>query len=64
MQEGANYITKALDVVGWTSAEALCLTGGLGPAYARWLHLPTVTAKGTALDGALALAARAAGVAR
>lgn len=60
MQEGAAYIRRALDVVGWKITEALCLTGGLGPAYARWLDLPTVTAKGTALDGALALAARAA----
>lgn len=62
MQEGAAYIRRALDVVGWTEAEAFCLTGGLGPAYARWLNLPAISAKGTALDGALALAARAAGV--
>ena len=60
MQEGAAYIRKALSVVGWRETEALCLTGGLGPAYARWLDLPTVAAKGTALEGALALAARAA----
>lgn len=62
MQEGAAYIRRALDVVGWTSSEAFCLTGGLGPAYARWLNLPSIAPKGTALDGALALAARAAGV--
>ena len=61
MQEGAAYIRRALEVVGWKPIEAFCLTGGLGPAYARWLKLPTVTAKGTALDGALALAARHAG---
>ncbi|OYU40169.1 MAG: ATPase [Pseudorhodobacter sp. PARRP1] len=64
MHEGAAYIHRALDVVGWNPTEALCLTGGLGPAYARWLNLPTISAKGTALDGALALAARAAGVVR
>lgn len=58
MQEGAAYIRRALDVVGWQPGEALCLTGGLGPAYARWLALDTIPAKGTALDGALALAAR------
>lgn len=58
MQEGAAYIRRALEVVGWNPSEALCLTGGLGPAYIRWLNLPTVTPKGTALDGALALAAR------
>ncbi|MDZ4393264.1 BadF/BadG/BcrA/BcrD ATPase family protein [Cypionkella sp.] len=61
MQEGAAYIRRALDVVGWKPTEAFCLTGGLGPAYARWLDLPSVTAKGTALEGALALAARASG---
>ncbi len=64
MQEGAAYIRRALEVVGWQTSETLCLTGGLGPAYARWLDLPTVTAKGTALDGALALAARHAAVRR
>ena len=64
MQEGAAYIRRALEVVGWKPSEALCLTGGLGPAYASWLERPTVTAKGTALDGALALAARHAGAVR
>ena len=61
MREGASYIRRALDGVGWHPGEPLCLTGGLGPAYARWLGLSTVPARGTALDGALALAARQPG---
>lgn len=58
MQEGAAYIRAALTVTGWQTDEPLCLTGGLGPAYARWLNIDTIPPKGTALDGALALAAR------
>ncbi len=58
MQEGAAYIRDALRLLGWTPGEPLCLTGGLGPAYARWLGIDTISARGTALDGALALAAR------
>jgi len=58
MQEGAAYIHAAMGVVGWRVGEVLCLTGGLGPAYARWLGVQTVAAQGSALDGALSLAAR------
>lgn len=58
MGEGADYIRAGLAVLGWAPGEALCLTGGLGPAYATWLGVPTVPAKGSALDGALLLAAR------
>lgn len=58
MKEGADYIRQALQVLGWQPGELLCLTGGLGPAYAQWLGIETAMAKGTALDGALALAAR------
>lgn len=61
MAEGADYIRAGLGALGWTPGEALCLTGGLGPAYAAWLGLPTVPAKGSALDGALHLAARRRG---
>jgi glucosamine kinase len=60
MQEGADYIRQGLHVLGWQPGEPLCLTGGLGPAYARWLNLETIAPKGTALDGALALATRKA----
>ncbi len=58
LQEGAGYIRAALRVVGWTETEPLCLTGGLGAAYARWLGIDAMPPRGTALEGALALAAR------
>lgn len=63
MQEGADYIRAAMRILGWTAAEPLCLTGGLGPAYARWLGIVAMPPLGTALDGALALAARQKAVA-
>lgn len=64
MRRGADYISDALAALGWTAGQRLCLTGGLGPAYARWLP-EAVTAHlakpdGTALDGALTLAGRLA----
>ncbi len=59
MAEGAGYLRAGLAAVGWQRGERLCLTGGLGPAYAPWLGEATVAPKGTALDGALILAARA-----
>ncbi|WP_068313909.1 BadF/BadG/BcrA/BcrD ATPase family protein [Aliiruegeria sabulilitoris] len=58
MIEGADYIRRGLDRLGWQPGEPLCLTGGLGPSYARWLGLSHVPPRGTALDGALTLAAR------
>lgn len=58
MSEGAAYIRRGLDRLGWSETEPLCLTGGLGPAYAKWLSLETVPPRGTALDGALVLAGR------
>lgn len=63
MREGADYIVAALAALGWTAGEPLCLTGGLGPAYRDWLP-DTIAARitvprGSALEGALALAARA-----
>lgn len=61
MTEGAGYILKGLAALGWTQGEPLCLTGGLGPAYAAWIGQPVVPAQGSALDGALALATRRAG---
>ena len=64
MGEGAAYIITALRALDWQPGQRLCLTGGLGPAYARWLP-GDVTAgltqpDGTALDGALILARRLA----
>ncbi len=64
MAEGAAWLTAALAAIGWSSPEPLCLTGGLGPAYAPYLpagHQALLIApQGSALDGALALAERAA----
>ncbi|WP_347309781.1 BadF/BadG/BcrA/BcrD ATPase family protein [Defluviimonas sp. SAOS-178_SWC] len=60
MTEGADYILAGLAALGWRPGEALCLAGGHGPAYAHWLGEPVTAAKGSALDGALLLAARAA----
>ncbi len=57
MAEGAAYLTAGLTALGWTVAEPLCLTGGLGPAYAALLPA-SVPPKGTALDGGLILAGR------
>ncbi|WP_413871068.1 BadF/BadG/BcrA/BcrD ATPase family protein [Albidovulum sp.] len=61
MAEGADYIRRGLAALGWQRGGTLCLTGGLGPAYAGWLGEPVVPAKGSALDGALLLAAQTAG---
>jgi glucosamine kinase len=62
MREGADYIVAALAALGWAAAEPLCLTGGLGPAFRDWLPEPVAARvlppRGSALDGALALAAR------
>lgn len=62
MREGAGYILRGLTALGWTAGEAVCLTGGLGALYEPWLakdlraslRMPI----GSALDGALQLAAR------
>lgn len=60
MTVGADYLTKALQSLDPAPETPLCLTGGLGPSYARWLP-PELSARvtqpiGTALDGALYLA--------
>ena len=62
MRSGADYIVKALATLGYKTGDPLCLTGGLGPHYASFLP-PSFTAtvvqpKGSALDGALLLAAQ------
>lgn len=64
MRRGADYILGALDALGWRAGARLCLAGGLGPAYARWLPAEATAglaaAEGSALDGALILARRQA----
>ena len=65
VQEGAAYLMRAAQVLGWSAGEPLCPIGGLAPRYAPFLPRAAadslVACKGTALDGALALAARQAG---
>ena len=65
MQEGAAYLMRAAKALGWSAGEPLCPIGGLAPRYAPFLPSAAtgslVACKGTALDGALALAARQAG---
>ena len=64
MARGADYLTRALIALDHQPDDHLCLTGGVGPHYAAYLpetqtaHL--IAAKGRALDGAIALALRAA----
>ncbi len=60
LAEGADYLRSALGVLGHRPGDPLCLTGGLGPAYATFLGAEftgnLVAPKGSALDGAVALA--------
>jgi len=65
MEEGAAYLMRATHALGWSAGEPLCPVGGLAPHYAAFLPRAAkgslVACKGTAIDGALALAARCAG---
>ena len=60
LTEAAGHIADALPKLGWTSSMALCLTGGIGPVYARYLpadlQSSLVDPAGTPLDGAITLA--------
>jgi len=62
LQTGADYIDHGLRRIGWTTGEAVCLTGGLGATYAPLLGADLRAClqppQGSALDGALTLAAR------
>ncbi len=62
MGEGAHYIVRALKALGGAGQGVLCLTGGLGPFYRPFLPDPIAARiaapEGSALDGALTLAAR------
>lgn len=62
MQDGANQIERVLRHLGWQPGERVCPLGGVAPHYAPYLS-PDIAAQlrspeGTALDGALALAAQ------
>ena len=58
--EGVDYIVAGLAAIGWRAGEALCMAGGLGPRYVRYLPTELCAAltavQGSALDGALRLA--------
>ena len=60
MDDGANYLSRTMAKLGWQEREPLCLIGGVAPHYQGYLPEPmalsVVSAKGTALDGALQLA--------
>jgi glucosamine kinase len=57
LREGADWILRAVQTLGRERGEKLCLLGGLGPHYAPLLGVKVTAPEGTALDGALALAA-------
>jgi glucosamine kinase len=57
LREGAGWILRAVQTLGRNRGERLCLLGGLGPHYAPLLGVKVSAPEGTALDGALALAA-------
>ncbi len=65
MADGAAYVARALAALGWQADEPLVLAGGVGPAYGAHLapeaRAALAPARGTALDGALALARRTLG---
>ncbi len=60
MQAGARYIAEGLKSLDWTEGLTVCLSGGLGPAYAAHLPAPMRATlqppKGSALDGAMHMA--------
>nr|WP_274705557.1 BadF/BadG/BcrA/BcrD ATPase family protein [Salipiger pentaromativorans] len=60
MRRGAGYIATGINALGWAPGEPVCLIGGVAGAYAPWLPREMaqalVPAKGSGLDGALALA--------
>lgn len=62
LRQGADYIDRGLRALGWTPGEAVCLTGGLGATYEPLLGADLrgclQPPLGSALDGALTLAAR------
>ena len=60
LSQAADHIARALPKLGWTPGAALCLTGGIGPVYGRYLpanlRSSLVEPAGTPLDGAITLA--------
>lgn len=64
LKEGVRYIDNALNTLGFEEGDALVLAGGVGPHYAEllpaYLTANVQPAKGSALDGAFAMASDAA----
>ncbi|MDJ0824408.1 MAG: BadF/BadG/BcrA/BcrD ATPase family protein [Rhodobacter sp.] len=62
LEDATGYLTHALDTLGFETGAPLCLIGGVGPRFATHLgarYTANLTApNGTALDGALQLAAQ------
>lgn len=67
MEEGAAFIARGLTVLGFQDGDVLALAGGVGPHYASYLPAAMTRnlsePRGTALDGAFAIACQAARVA-
>ena len=63
MQRGADYLNTCLAMADPGPSDPLCLAGGVGPHYAKYIASPfrerLQAPKGTALEGALALAKQA-----
>jgi glucosamine kinase len=64
LDEGRQYVESGLDALGFNPGDALCLSGGVGPRYAKYLTAPYLQnlrePKGNALHGAFSLAHRVA----
>lgn len=60
MASGAAEIAALVPQMGWVPGMAICLTGGIGPHYARYLpaamQAALIAPEGAPMDGALALA--------
>jgi glucosamine kinase len=60
MQDGADHIARSLPKVGWGDGQPICLTGGIGPHFARFLPAEMQAALsdpvGEPLSGAISLA--------
>ncbi|MBI6629772.1 BadF/BadG/BcrA/BcrD ATPase family protein [Pontibaca salina] len=61
MEQGADYICRAMTALGREDEQAVCAFGGIAEHYAEFLPAPVraclIEPKGNALDGALYLAA-------
>jgi glucosamine kinase len=60
MRQGADEIARAIRHLGWTPRQPVCLTGGIGPHYGRYLPADIqaciASSEGEPLDGAISLA--------